>query len=198
MSTALTGHSVLELDQLLIRKNVFTIFGAKFRVFSMDGRVVATSKQKAFKLKEDIRVYADESKDHEMLCIKARAIIDFGAAYDVVDSITGEKIGALRRKGMASLFRDEWHILDLNDEIVGTIMEDSGGLAFLRRFLINLIPQTFNITLMGEPVGFIKQHFNPFVYKATMDLSIDQQRFFDRRLAIASAILIIAIEGRQK
>ena len=44
------------------------------------------SEQKMFRLREDIRVYSDESKSQEVLSIKARQILDFSAAYDVVDT----------------------------------------------------------------------------------------------------------------
>ncbi|MCA9564226.1 MAG: hypothetical protein KC561_12090, partial [Myxococcales bacterium] len=163
MATELQRNTVLTLDQMLIRKNFWTLFGAKFRIFDMNGALVATSKQKAFKLKEDIRVYQDEAMTQELLTIHARGVIDFGSAYDVIDATTGEKVGALARKGWKSVFRDEWHILDMDDQVSGTIMEDSGAMALVRRFLINLIPQTFNITFEGNHVGSIKQHFNPFV-----------------------------------
>jgi len=47
---------------------------------------------KKFKLKEDIRVYADENKNNEVLSLQARSIIDFSAAYDVYNTATHEKM----------------------------------------------------------------------------------------------------------
>ena len=44
------------------------------------------SEQKMFRLREDIRVYDSEDKSREVLNIKARQIMDFSAAYDVVDT----------------------------------------------------------------------------------------------------------------
>jgi hypothetical protein len=63
-----------------------------------------------FRLREDIRVYADEGKQQEVLMIKARQIIDFAAAYDVVDSASGEKVGALRRKGWSSILPQNYDL----------------------------------------------------------------------------------------
>ncbi len=197
MTTALAKHSVLELDKLRIRKNFWTIFGAKFRIFDMNEGLVATSKQKAFKLKEDVRVYSDEAMATELLTMSARQVVDFSASYDIVDAVTGEKVGAIRRRGMKSIFKDEWVILDVEDVAIGTIKEDSAGLAFLRRFLTNLIPQRFEISLDGEPIGTIRQFFNPFVYSAIVDLSADRERKIDRRLAVGAVVLLLAIEGRQ-
>jgi hypothetical protein len=44
----------------------------------------------------------------------------------------------------------------------------------------------------------LKQAFNPFVFKAQVDFSDDPGgRILDRRLALASVVLLLAIEGRQ-
>ena len=92
-----------ELRDYSIRRKVLKIFGASFHVFDSSGRVVAFSSQKAFKLKEDIRVFTDESMSSELMAIRARQIVDFSAAYDIVDSSKSVKIGAARRKGWSSM-----------------------------------------------------------------------------------------------
>ena len=89
------------------------------------GQLVLYSEQKAFKLREDIRLYSDETKAEELITISARSIIDFSAAYDVVDATTGERVGALRRKGLSSILRDEWLILDVDEIELGRINECS-------------------------------------------------------------------------
>jgi len=72
----------------LLKRQVFALTG-KFRVYAPDGSLALFSEQKMFRLREDIRLYADEGKVQELLWIQARQIIDFSAAYDVVDSTTG-------------------------------------------------------------------------------------------------------------
>ena len=136
---------MFDLDRFLVRRKVFRILGAGFHVYDPAGRVVGFSEQKAFKLKEDIRVFTDEAKSKELLVIRARQIIDFSAAYDVVDSAEGRKVGAARRKGWASILRDSWEILDENDRPIAHLQEDSTALALVRRFLTNLIPQRYNL-----------------------------------------------------
>ncbi len=187
------GHS-----QYLVRRKIFQLFGASFHVFDPEGMVVLYSKQKAFKLREDIRVYASEAMVDELLSIQARQIVDFSAAYDVIDSATGEKVGALRRKGWSSIFRDQWEILDAADAPIGRIQEDSAAMALVRRFLSNLIPQSYNVEIAGQRVARFKQNFNPFVQKLNLDFSLDVDGALDRRLGLAAAVLIVAIEGRQQ
>ncbi|MHC4470793.1 MAG: hypothetical protein ACYTDY_09610 [Planctomycetota bacterium] len=187
-----------ELDRYIARKKVLTVLGAKFTIIEPEfGEVMAFVKQKAFKLKEDIRVYADDTMSEELLHIKARQVIDWAAAYDVTLPETGEKVGALRRKGFRSMFRDRWQILDASDGQLGEIVEDSAGMAFVRRFLLKIVPQKFHVEIGGAAVGRIRQFFNPFVLKYEVDFSSDTDRALDRRLGLAAVILLLAIEGRQ-
>lgn len=182
----------------LIRKKFFKFLGAAFHVYDSNGAVVLYSRQKAFKLKEDIRLYTGEDMQTEVLCIRARQVLDFSAAYDVVDSSTGQKVGALKRKGFKSILRDEWILMDREDRDIGLVQEDNAILALVRRFLTRLIPQSFTVTVNGRPVADIKQHFNPIILKVTADFAPDAQGLLDRRLGLAAAILLCAIEGRQE
>lgn len=189
-------NSIFQHHQYLLKRQVFALTG-KFRFYDPGGNLVMFSEQKMFKLREDIRVYADESKTQEVLAIKARQIIDFSAAFDVVDSATGQKVGALRRRGLQSILRDEWEVLDVNDAVVGKLFEDSMGLALLRRFLTGLVPQNYDLLVGESRVADLKQNFNPFTYELNIDFSMDVAHQLDRRLGIAAGILLAAVEGRQ-
>ncbi|HMV28493.1 MAG TPA: hypothetical protein PKE23_03850 [Anaerolineales bacterium] len=190
-------NQIFQGNQYLLKRQVFALTG-KFRVFDTAGRLLLFSEQKMFKLREDIRVYADEAKTQEVLAIKARQIVDFSAAYDVIDSATGQKVGAMRRKGLKSILRDEWEVLDVNDNVRGVLVEDSMGLALLRRFLTNLVPQNYDMLFGETRVGDFKQNFNPFTYELNIDFSMDTAGQVDRRLGIAAGILLAAVEGRQQ
>ncbi len=190
-------NNLYELPNYLIRRKVLTLVGAQFHVFDPNGQVVMFSKMKAFKLREDIRLYTGEDMQNELITIQARNIVDFSAAYDVVDAVTGEKVGALKRKGFKSIIKDEWMILDANDNQIGSIKEDNTGLALLRRFLTNLIPQSFDIEINGQAVAECRQRFNPFIMKLEVDFAKDAGHILDRRLGLAAGILLCAIEGRQ-
>lgn len=182
----------------LLRKKILTLLGAAFHIYGPDGQVLFYCKQKAFKLKEDIRVYTDESMQTEVLVIKARQILDFSAAYDVVDPLTNERVGVLKRKGLASFFvQDEWIIMNGYEQVIGSIMEDSLAMALIRRWILSLIPQSFHGTVQQQRVFNFSQNFNPFVAKLTLDFSPDTQNLLDRRLGIAAAVLLCAIEGKQ-
>ncbi len=182
----------------LVRRKILKLFGGAFHIYDPMGNVAFYSELKAFKLKEDIRLYTGEDKQTEVLTIKARNILDISATYDVFDPSTGQKVGALRRKGLKSVLRDEWMFLDNNDQEMGKIMEDSLLMAMVRRLLTNLIPQSYQGDIGGFPVCTFKQNFNPFVLKVNLDFSADTHGKLDRRLGIAAAVLLCAVEGRQQ
>lgn len=192
MSTDWRAH-----NQYMIRRKILKLVGSAFHVYDPNQNVVLYVKLKAFKLKEDIRAYTGEDMQTELLTIKARQIIDIAAAYDVVDATTGEKIGVLKRKGLKSFIKDEWVIMDASDNPIGMIQEDSMVLALVRRFVTALLPQNFTVSMNGQPVCDFKRHFNPFVLRMDIDFSKDTQQLLDRRMGIAAAILMSAIEGRQ-
>jgi uncharacterized protein YxjI len=183
--------------EYIIRKKVFSIMGAKLHIYDSSEELVLYSQMKAFKLKEDIALFTDESMEKELLRIKARNVIDFSATYDVHDSETGEHIGALRRKGLKSILKDEWTIMDQRDTEIGLIKENSTLMALLRRF-ITLIPQKYNIELGNNVIPAFRQNFNPFVTKIIADFSEDRSGQLDRRLGLAAGILLCAVEGKQE
>ena len=99
---------LFQMDHYLIQTKFWRLFGGAFWFKDQNDQIIAYSKQKRFKLKEDIVLYTDESCTQPLLQIKARSIIDIWATYDITDPNTGEHIGSLQRKGMKSLIRDSW------------------------------------------------------------------------------------------
>lgn len=183
-----------------IRRKVLKIFGAAFHVYDPRGGLVGYCKQKAFKLKEDLRIYTDESCATELIVIKARSIIDFGAVYDVTLP-DGKSLGSFRRKGLKSSFiRDHWLVYDGAGAQVGEVIEQGGFLTIARRYidLVSLFfPQKYEIRrLDGTIVARYRQHFNIFVYRLSVAVDRDDEQIDDLVL-LAGGCLICAIEGRE-
>lgn len=167
-------------------------------VFDGQNRLCFYVQQKAFKLREDITIYADEQKQFPLINIKARQIVDFSAAYDIVDVPTGQKVGMLRRKGWKSIARDEWDVCGPDDQPFATLIEDHLWAALIRRLLTNLIPQNYDMLIGGERVVDFAQNFNPFTYHLKIDFTFDRAGRVDRKIGIAAAVLLAVIEGRQR
>jgi hypothetical protein len=177
-------HSAFQYDQYLLKRQVLALTG-KFRLYSPGGNLVLFSQQKMFRLKEDIRAYSDESRSQELLYIQARQVIDFSACYDVYDSLSSQKVGALRRRGWRSLTRDVWDVLDPGDHVIGVLQEDDVTLALLRRVFL-------------RRAADLRQRFNLFRYELDLDFRDDKEGLLDRRLGIAAGLLLGTIEGKQE
>lgn len=186
-------------ERYTIRRQILKLFGAGFHVYDANGRVVGYCRQRAFKLKEDLRVYTDESRSSELLSIGARSVLDFGATYDV-RLPGGETIGSIRRKGLKSLVRDEWSVLDADGGEIATLREDSGVLALLRRAIdlaAVLAPQRFELTRHdGAPLATYRQHFNPFIYRLGIAVHTEDEAV-DDLMILALGCLVAAVDGRQ-
>ena len=190
-------NPIFQFPTYLLKRHAIALTG-KFRFYDPAGRLVLFSEQKMFRLREDIRVYDSEDKSREVLSIKARQIMDFSAAYDVVDTELNQKVGVLRRKGLRSILRDEWEVLDPDDRIIGQLFEDSVGMALLRRLVLgSWLPQNYDMTVGGTRVADLRQNFNLFRYELNLDFSMDTTNRLDRRVGIAAGILLAAVEGKQ-
>jgi hypothetical protein len=192
---------LFETDSYMIRQKVMKLLGGEFHIYSDESmeNIIGYSKQKALKLKEDIRVYSDESQSTELLTIKAEKVIDFSSGYGVTDTQTGESLGSIKRKGFKSLLKDSWIVLDSTGNEVGTLGEDSGGMALVRRFVpfaALLMPQQFILRVNGisGEVTFT-QKMNPVVHKLIVSGVLSSG--IDPRLVAGAAVLLIAIEGKQ-
>ena len=189
---------VLDLNQYMIREKFWKIFGNKFWFEDVNEKRYGFCEQKRFKLKEDIRIYVDETKSHEWLKIKQKQMVDAWGGYDIMDSVSGEHIGTVRRKFWASVLRTRWYLLDAAGNEVGMLIEDSMGYALARRLLLGiLLPKKFHVEI-GGGAEFVtmRQMFNPFIKKLVVNIPPNHP--LDRRFIAGLAIVIAAIDGRGK
>jgi uncharacterized protein YxjI len=96
-----------------------------FKAIDPQGKMVAYVKQKLFKFKEDISIYADDSQTTVNYRIKADRWLDFSAAYTFYDN-KGVEIGKIVRKGWRSLWKAQYEILDQNHQVKFHINEENG------------------------------------------------------------------------
>lgn len=191
---------VFDQDQYLLKLQFFSFPHRKARIYDPQGNMIAYCKMRGFRLRESLTVYADETESKALMNISTNQIIDFSANYQITDAQSHEPVGSLARKGFSSLVRDSWKILDTQGQQIGEIKEDSTALAILRRFIevaSFFLPQKYHVSIEGLHLGTLKQHFNPFMLKLSIDYSADDQMVLDRRLGLAIAFVMCLIEGRQ-
>lgn len=81
------------------------------------GAVRMYVKQKMFKLKEDVTVFADEGQRQPLYHIKADRVIDFNARYNFSTS-DGRPLGSVRRRGARSLLRAHYEVMQGEDVVL--------------------------------------------------------------------------------
>ncbi|MCB1024039.1 MAG: hypothetical protein KDB79_06610 [Acidobacteria bacterium] len=130
----------------------FKILALASQIYIRDanGALIGYVKQKMFKLKEDIGVFADENKTELLYKIKADRIIDFSASYRFTDA-AGNVIGSIKRKGMRSILKAQYMVFDANDRQVMDIHEENAWIKVIDSFI-------GEIPILGMFSGYV---FNP-------------------------------------
>lgn len=90
----------------------FKVLAIANQIFVTDSKEeeVCYVKQKAFKLKENVKVFTDSSMTSLLCQIQADSVIDYNVAYDL-NSPDGVNFGEIRRKGRKSIFKAHYEIL---------------------------------------------------------------------------------------
>ncbi len=163
-------------------------------------------RQKPFKFKEDIRFFTDESRSVELMRIKARQRFDPRARYDVV-AADGSKIGEIQKVFGASLLRSTYTLFGGSGQELATVTEKNVWVALLRR-LVGFIPYVENVAnwlpipydfifqRSGRTIGEHRRQLWKLIDVYTIDLSGDPERTIDRRLVLALAVGMDALQAR--
>ncbi|MEM9929974.1 MAG: hypothetical protein AAF840_09160 [Bacteroidota bacterium] len=122
------------LNYPLTIKFKLDVINPQFSVEDAEGRSVAYVKQKAFKFKEDISVFRDESQQVLQFKIKADRWLDYNASYNFRDA-AGKECGRLLRKGARSLWKAEYELYDELGKPDLVIKEDNGWVKVLDSLL---------------------------------------------------------------
>jgi uncharacterized protein YxjI len=167
------------------------------------GPPIAYVRQKKLAIKERVNFFADEGETQELFHIQAQTWLDTGGSrYDVVDAHDG-KIGMLHHVFGKSLLRSTWDVLDAADEQVAVAQERSQVMAILRRAIdfvpdyggLIPIPYNFDILVGERVIGRMDRKFQ-LRDRYVLDLSGDDAKALDRRLAIALAIGLDTLQNR--
>jgi uncharacterized protein YxjI len=187
-------------ERYLIRQLIRPI--ANLYEVSAHGQPVAFVRQKRMALREDLRAFADESETEEVFRIKARSVVDIGGRYNVTAG-DGTPLGALVKVFGASLLRSTWRVLDAADTELFVATERSLAVAIGRRVadLVpfgDVLPIPYHFVFRaedGRELGGLKRILG-VRDQYDLDLSGDTERRVDRRLAIALAIALDALQSR--
>lgn len=117
-------HEFKEFDFPITFTFKLSTFANDFIATDSHGGTIAYVRQKMFKLKDTILVYANDSKTDVLYKIDADRIIDFNACYALKDNAENP-VGKLARKGAKSLWKAHYEIFDLEDQSEYYIQEEN-------------------------------------------------------------------------
>jgi uncharacterized protein YxjI len=125
------------------------------------GNLLGYVKQKLFKLKEDINIFADEGQTQLMFNIKADRVIDFSANYHFTDA-SGRNLGSIKRQGMRSIWKANYDIFNAQGQQVLKVHEENAWIKVVDA-LVGELP------IVGMFTGYL---FNPVYLVERMDGTI--------------------------
>jgi uncharacterized protein YxjI len=176
--------------------------GTRVRVTDAAGRQVAYLRKKKFRLKEDVRVYEDEDQKSLLFRIRADRVVDFGASY-TVSGPDGQTLGAVRQRGMRSLWKSSYEVSDPRGKTIGVIHEENpfvkvldslaetlpfadalGGLFFNPAYLVDL---------GGETVLRMQKERSVFESRFRLDRLADISEA-EEDLLLASLMMMLLLE----
>ena len=165
------------------------------------GELVAFVRQKRAALKEDIRAFADRSEGDEVFRIKARAVLELGGRYDVA-APDGSRIGTLEKLFGKSLLRSSWRVLGADEAELMTATESSTAVAVGRRVkdllpFGELVPLPYHFVFEGDGgrIGELRRVYG-LRDQYSLAMGGDPERRVDRRLTVALAIALDALQAR--
>lgn len=104
----------------------FKVLALAPQIFITDaaGAEVFYVKQKMFKLRDAISVFADSNQTRQVATIQADRMLDFSARFHFTDA-NGQPLGGVGRKGMKSLWKATYEVFDAAGQPAGMITEEN-------------------------------------------------------------------------
>ena len=157
---------------------------SQIRVTDANGQMLGYVKQKLFKLKNEITVFADEAQTNPLFGIKADRIIDFSAKYNFT-AANGAPMGSIRRRGMRSIWKASYDIFNTSGQQVLKIHEENDWIKVIDA-LVGELP------VVGMFTGYL---FNPAYLIERMDGTVlmrlaKQPAFFEGKFQLTPQMQI--------
>jgi hypothetical protein len=165
-------------------------------VTGSDGERLYVGRTEPYKQVTEIRLYADNELSEESIVIRSRRMLDISEVYDVWDSSTGVRVGAIRRMRRRSMLRDEWAIIGETKSCPPGIKAiDCGKYAVLKRAFCGSHEHRFHAYVGGRRVGTIRDRREPNgSYYIETDFPSDAANSPDKRLSLAAGVLLLVLD----
>ena len=109
-----------------IRKKILAIAN-QYWIEDGQGRTLGFTKQKLLRLREDIRIYADEGMTRELFWVHQEQVLDAWGTFAVVDTAANVCVGKIRRNVMSGCWRRILPKTPMVSRSVGCTRRRDGG-----------------------------------------------------------------------
>ena len=165
------------------------------------GNLIFYVKQKAFKLKEAVTIFADAEQQQPLYYINANKILDFSANYQFTDR-AGAPAGSIRRQGMRSIWRASYDIYDERNNHMMSIKEENpwtkvfdsllGEVPLVGMFTGYFFHPSYLVSYTnGVPVMRLKKQSAFFEGKFNIEKLIELQPIDETRTLLALMMMIL-------
>lgn len=166
------------------------------------GTLLYYVRQKAFRIREKVTVYAEREQRTVLFTIGADRIIDWSARYDIARA-DGTPVGAVKRRGMRSLWRAHYDILRgeqpvmaIHEESAWTKVVDGllGEIPVLGALTGYVFHPAYLVARPGGPTALRVAKQPAFFegrYEITNPSALDEA---DEELALMSVLMMVLLE----
>ena len=175
-------------------------------VTDAQGNLIFYVKQKMFKLKEAVTVFADKEQTRSLYKINADRMIDISARYQITD-VNGRTLGSVKRQGMKSLWKARYDIFDGGERAVLTISEENPWVKVIDA-LVGEVPVVGMFTgFMFNPSYVLKNPEEAIVMRFKKEPSMFESKFRlesliplapeEEQRAVLSVLMMVLLERRR-
>lgn len=166
------------------------------------GALVCYVRQKAFKLKEAVTVFADEGQTQPLYKIAADRMLDISAQYHVED-MSGRKLGVVKRRGLRSIWRTQYEV-SRDGALVFTIQEENPWVKVVDGFFEQIPVLGMLSGYVFHPAYLVNQGTGTTALRVSKQPAMLEGRYRvealgalgdeDARLAVLSLLMMLLLE----
>jgi hypothetical protein len=167
------------------------------------GRLLFYVKQKAFKLKEAVTVFADAEQTQPLYTINADRVLDFSARYHI-NEMSGFSLGTLQRQGRRSLWSAHYEVMRGGGPVMQIREENAwvkvGDALFRELPVLNIFSgYVFNpayiVSAAGTGAPLMRVKKEPALLEGSFSITrTGELSENDERLAVLSVLMMTLLE----
>ena len=154
------------------------------------GATVMYVKEKAFSLKIDIKVFADEAQQQQLYQIKADKVIGMNIPFSITTP-QGALVGKVMRPSMASLWKATYQISDASGKEVAVLHEENPWL----KVLDSVLSDVPFIHMLINPGYLVDQAGQTVLYLKKQPSLVDRQFKLEKRGNLSEADERLVVSG---